>query len=224
MNPIFKQICFFILLVAFSQQGVSQISLGVKGHISTIGAPLVEIQDFFSKKLRPTFNPGVSIFGDYKLNEILAIQVEISFRQNRSHYSLHSGTPTIHTSIINYVRVPLLMKLSQNKKWINIIVFGGPNFGYATGLKSAETVGNIMDEAIFTKLNFQEYEVRRFDLALTLGLGIEKTIANKFRTSLDLRYDYGLINVLKLPFNSYVNRGFILEMGILIPISDTDKK
>ncbi len=223
MNPIYKQICFFIFLVVFSRQGISQISIGVKGHISMIGAPLIAKQDFFSKILRPTFNPGVSIFGEYKLSENLAIQAEIAFRQNRSHYSLRSSTPTIHTSMINYIRIPLLMKLSQNKKWINLIVFGGPNFGYATGIKSAETVGNILfDEAVFTKLNFQEFQVRRFDLALTLGLGIEKTIANKFRTSLDIRYDYGLTNILIAP-NSFVNRGFILEMGILIPISDKDK-
>ena len=220
MKPNFKQFCFFIFLLAFSSRGVSQVSVGLKGHISTIGAPLVEKEDFFSKKLRPTFNPGVSVFGEYKLTHLLAFQVEVAFRQNRSHFQLQSSIPTIHTSIIDYVRVPMLVKLSQNKKWINFIVFGGPNLGYATSIKSAETIGNIfINDSSFTKLSFENYQVSRFDLALTIGFGIEKKIANKFRTSLDIRYDYGFIDILKSPDISYVNRGFALEMGILIPIS-----
>ncbi len=219
MKPIFKQFFFFIFLISFCRQGVSQISIGIKGHISTIGAPLVEKQDFFSKKLRPTLNPGVSIFGEYKLNEILAIQSEIAFRQNRSHYLLNTSAPTIHSSIIDYVRMPVLLKVSQSKNWINLIVFGGPNLGYAIGIKSAETTNILVNDATYKKLNFHEYQIRRFDLAFTIGFGIEKTIANKFRTSIDLRYDYGFIDVIKAPFLSYVNRGFAIEMGILIPVS-----
>lgn len=225
MKPNFKQICFFIFLLLFSAKGVSQISVGIKGHISTLGAPLVEKEDFFSKKLRPTFNPGVSIFGEYKLTDIVAFQAEVAFRQNRSHFQLRTSTPTIHTSIIDYVRVPILVKLSQNKKWVNFIVFGGPNFGYGTSIKSAETIGDIfVDDAKYKNLNFENYQVRRFDLALTVGFGIEQTIANKFRTSLDIRYDYGVIDILKSPDNSYVNRGFALEMGILIPIRQKQTK
>ncbi len=225
MKPTFKQICFFIFLITFSKEGISQLSIGIKGHISTIGAPLVEKQDFFSKKLRPTLNPGVSVFGEYKLNEILALQAEIAFRQNRSHYQLRSSIPTIHTSIINYIRMPLLLKLSQNNNWVNLMVFGGPNFGYAIGINAAETSGDIWtNDATYKKLDFQEYPIRRFDIAFTVGFGIEKTIANKFRTSIDIRYDYGLIDIIKTPFNSFVNRGFALEMGILIPISEEEKK
>ena len=225
MKPNFKQFIFIFFLVAFSSKGFAQFSVGIKGHISMIGAPLVEKQDFFSKKLRPTFNPGVSIFGEFKLNEIVAFQAELAFRQNRSHYLLRFGTQTIHTSIIDYVRLPLLVKLSQKNKWINLIVFGGPNFGYASSIKSAETVGNfLIDDATFKKLDFEEYNVRHFDLALTVGIGIEKPIANKFRTSIDIRYDYGLIDVIKSQENSYVNRGITLEVGILIPISKEEEK
>ena len=224
MKPNFKHFCFTLLFFAFTHQGFAQFSLGIKGHISMIGAPLVETQDFFSKKLRPTFNPGVSVFGEYNLNDIIAFQAELAFRQNRSHYLLRSGPQTIHTSIIDYVRLPLLLKLSQSKKWMNFIVFGGPNFGYATGIKSAETVGNVLiDDATYHKLDFETFNIRRFDLAVTVGLGIEKTIAQKFRTSMDIRYDYGVIDVIKVPSNSYVNRGFTIEMGILIPISKTEE-
>ena len=220
MKPAFKQIYLFLFLIAFCNSGISQISIGVKGHISTIGAPLVEKQDFFSKKLRPTFNPGISIFGEYKMNDILAIQAELAFRQNRSHYRLRYNVPTVHTSMVNYVRMPIMLKVSQNKKWINLIVFGGPNIGYAIGISAAETIEDIsVNNATFSKLSFGEYQIRRFDFAFTLGVGIEKTIANKFRTTLDIRYDYGLTDIMKAPFNSYVNRGFAIEMGILIPVS-----
>ncbi len=225
MKPAFKHLCFFLILVALSDRGLCQISVGVKGHISTIGAPLVEKQDFFSKKLRPTFNPGVSVFGEYKMNDLLAVRAEIAFRQNRSHYRMRYSTPTVHTSMVNYIRMPLLLKLSQNKRWVNLIVFGGPNFGYGVGISAAETVDDIsINNATFKKLNFREYQIRRFDFALTVGLGIEKTVANKFRTSLDIRYDYGLIDIVKDPFHSYVNRGFAIEMGILIPVSSSMKK
>ena len=224
MKPAFKQICIIIFLLSFNKQGIAQISIGIKGHISTIGAPLIAKQDFFSKKLRPTLNPGVSIFGEYKLNKFLAIQPEIAYRQNQSHFQLHSSPQTIHTSIISYIRMPLLFKCSQNQKWINLIVFGGPNFGYAVGLNSVETIDEwLANKTVYTKLDFKEYQISRFDFALTAGIGIEKTIANKFRTSLDIRYDLGLTDIIKAPFYSYVNRGIALEMGILIPISGKKK-
>lgn len=104
------------------------------------------------------------------------------------------------------------------------MIFGGPNFGYAVGLKSAEYIDTGATTNVFySKLDFQEFQISRFDLALTMGLGIEKIIANKFRTSLDIRYDFGLTDIVNSPFNSYVNRGFALEMGILIPVSPVDK-
>ena len=213
----------FILIVSFftfNQKVSAQISVGLKGHISMIGAPLVAKEDFLYKKLRPSFNPGVSVFGEYKINETMAIQAEVAFRQNRSHYQLRFGPPTVHSSIIDYVRLPLLFKLSQHEKWINLIFFGGPNPAYATGIRTAETVGNILvNDATFTSLGFDEYGIKRFDLAITVGLGIEKTIANKFRTSLDIRFDYGLIDIMEDQNDIYLNRGFAIEMGILIPVS-----
>ena len=185
MKPNFRQICFFVFLLTLSCQAFGQVSVGIKGHISTIGAPLVQKEDFFSKKLRPTLNPGVSIFGEYKFTRNLALQIEVAYRQNRSHFQLRAPIPTIHSSIIDYVRMPLLAKISQNKNWLNFIVFGGPNFGYATSIKSAETVGNILiNDATFTKLNFENYQVNRFDLALTFGFGIEKQLPTNLEPAL----------------------------------------
>lgn len=225
MKPTFTQFLFVLFLTILNFQGKAQIAIGIKGHISNIGAPLVQTQDFFSKKLHSTLNPGFSILVEYRLNEKMAIQPEIAFRQNRSHYRLQSGASTIHTSVINYARMPLLFKMSHKRNWANLIAFGGPNLGYALGLKAIEIVDSrTHPEITHTKLDFKTYNMNRFELALTLGVGIEKNIAKKFRTSIEFRYDYGITDIGKTIENSYVNRGYALEIGILIPLSKANKK
>ena len=213
-----KQFFLTVIILGSSQSNFAQISFGVKGHISMIGAPLVEKQDLFSKKLRSPLNPGFSIFAEYRFNDKLALQPELAYRENRSYYKLRSNVPTIHTSIINYVRLPIMFKISQQKKWITISFLIGPNFAYAFDMKAGETFTQFyFHEQAFKTLKFKDYNIRHFDLALTLGISVEKSIAQKFRTSLDLRYDFGLNDIMNELSSTFYNRGFALEMGILIP-------
>jgi hypothetical protein len=226
MKPALKRICIFIFFIAFHRPADAQVSIGIKGFINTVGAPMVQKQDFFSKSLEPAFNPGFSLVCEFDFSKKLAIQPEISFRQDRSHYLLHTAvTPTIHTSVINYIRMPVLLKLIQPEKWISFVFFVGPNFGYGLEIKSAETTNYRMsNNVIYSILDFEDYEVSRFDLAITLGFGLEKTIANRFRTCLDFRYDFGLNDIIQSSSNSFYNSGLTLGIGILIPLSQEAKK
>ncbi len=214
MKPVFKQLLIWLILtpIPFSGQLIAQISIGVKGIASTTGAPMVQKQDLFSRQIKNTFNPGISIYFEIPLNDKLSLQPEVSYRQHRTNYQLHTNYPIIHSSIINYFRMPILLKYKQKGSWIDLVAFGGPSFGYSVGLRAIEY-------GIFNKtLSLSEYGIRRFDPAFSMGAGIEKTIANKFRTSLDLRFDFGLIDILKSPDNAYFNNGLALEAGILIPL------
>lgn len=225
MKINFKQVLSLLFILGLAQATLAQLSFGVKGHISTTGAPLVENQDLFSKKLRAPFNPGFSIFLEFRLNEKMAIQPEFVFRENRSFYQLRSNVPTIHTSIINYIHFPVLFKYSQKQKWINLSFLIGPNLGYAVDMLSGETVGWFnFNKQELKSLDFEEYHISKMDIALTLGISIEKTIAQKFRTNLDLRFDFGLNDIMQDLQSTYYNRGLALEMGIMIPILLKEKE
>ena len=196
----------------------AQIALGIKGHVNQSDAPLVSSNDIFTKQARRVFNPGFALFSEIRFNSRRALQIELKLRSHKSHYQIKSNIPTVETSSIQYLRLPVLMKwIWQRKDW-NFVILGGPNPGYATQLLSQQTLDfYTFQEVTSRRLSFTEEGVRRFDFALTLGISIEKQIARRFRTTLDLRYDYGMLDVMKDATSTFYNRGIALEMGILIP-------
>ncbi|MEM1124319.1 MAG: hypothetical protein AAGJ18_28025, partial [Bacteroidota bacterium] len=68
-------------------------------------------------------------------------------------------------------------------------------------------------------VNFAEAGIRRFDLALSVGMNTEKVIAKGWKIILDLRYNLGLLDVETHSNLTNTTEGFNLTLGILTPLS-----
>lgn len=213
----FKQISFIICFCFVVNSAWTQTLLGVKGQVNNFGAPLIQEMDLFSKTLGNMINPGFGITLQQRLSPQWAIQIEANYQEERQSYLLSGAESRINTSVLKYIRFPLLAKRNINFGNWSIQAIAGPNFGYGLQLLSGDTSLDYRQSS-FKKLDYSDYEVKRFDLGLLLGLGVEKEVSKFFTTALSLRYNIGLTDILKDENNYFFNRGCTLEMAIFFPL------
>ena len=94
---------------------------------------------------------------------------------------------------------------------------------YALDIKSIsypQGFGAIREEPI----SFETAQIRHFDLALSAGLDIEKTIAKGIKMVLETRYNLGLYNIEKLADRTSFTESFYLTIGLLMPIKTKNIK
>lgn len=216
----YRHLPIFALLFYFSTPNLSaQVSLGLKGHVSNADAPLVQRLDLFSKRNRLLLNPGFSLYAEIPINRRWSWQPEFLLRQYEAHYQIQTSEPTIHISRLQYLYFSFFAKHNYPVNQWNLVFLGGFNLGYATKLEAEESIGLFpYQEFIERDVDFDRDGVKRFDYGLSFGIGLERKIAKQLRTNLNLRYDFGFQDIMKSNNSTFHNRGFMLEMGILIPL------
>jgi len=215
-----KNYIYFLVFISFlyaPKAGFAQISIGIKGQINDMSAPLVIKRDLLSKALGKTLNPGFGILIEHQINAYSSLQSEIIYQEQSKSFILTGGDKVINTSLLKYVRVPIAIKYKFPFDNWNLIGMLGPNFGYALDLKSGET-NQDFNLTSYEKLDFAEHNIKRFDLGVLCGVGIEKTLANNMKTTLTVRYNLGLIDIMGDSQNTFYNRGYALDMGFMIPL------
>ncbi len=215
-----KKYIYFLVFISFLYApiaGTAQTSIGVKGQINSMSAPLVIKRDLLSKALGETLNPGFGILIEHHINTYSSFQSEILYQEQSKSFILTGGDRVINTSILKYIRVPILIKYKFPFSNWNLIGMIGPNFGYALDLKSGET-NKDFNLTSYEKLNFSEHNIKRFDMGISCGIGVEKTLANNMKTTLSVRYNLGLIDIMEDSQNTFYNRGYALDMGFMIPL------
>lgn len=220
-----KKACFFFFFLLLSSPFLlfSQASFGLKVQINNMSTPLVIKRDLLSKPQGSVLNPGFGLFIEYRINDRLAFQQELNYQEQRKGFILSGSESVYNISVLEYIRLPLLLKYSIPFEKCHLTGLIGPNPGYAILLKSGETDQNLKITK-YEQLDFSEQQVRRFDIGILCGIGIEKTIANKFKTKLSLRYNLGLLDIMKDKQSTFRSRGYLLDMGFMIPLHQKKKE
>lgn len=221
-----KNLIYFLVLpfiFSFPTISCSQYSVGLKGQINSISTPLVIKRDLLSKALGETLNPGFGISLEKKLNKYSSLQIELMYQEQSKSFLLTGSDRVINTSLMEYLRIPILIKYRIPFENWNLLGLIGPNLGYALDLKSGETDQNLVF-TYYEKLNFDEHNIKRFDIGILAGIGIEKVLANNMKTTLSLRYLIGLTDIMENAESTFYNRGYALDMGFMIPLELFRKK
>lgn len=217
--------CFLVLSLLLSNTPISfsQVSLGLQGQINNMSTPLVIKRDLLSKALGEALNPGAGIFVEYNVNKYWALQLEFNYQEQRKSFLLTGNDRSINTSIMEYLRIPILAKCRfPFQKW-SLTAILGPTPGYGLALKSGKTDQNL-NFTEYEKLSFSENAIKRFDLGMLAGVGVEKVLANNLKTKLSLRYYLGFVDIMKDEFSTFYNRGYALDIGFIVPFSIFKKK
>jgi len=183
-----------------------------------MGAPLVIKRDLLSKTLAESLNPGVGVFIEYNIKNNWALQLEVNYQEQRKSFLLTGSERMLNLSVLEYIRLPLLIKYKIPFKSWSLSGVLGLNPGYAVELKSGSTNQNF-NLIEYEILSFSENNIRRFDFSILTGIGVEKILANNLKTKLSLRYNLGIIDIMEDPQSTFYNKGYALDIGFLVPLA-----
>lgn len=216
-----KVLLGMFLLICFSIKTQAQVSIKVGASLSTVAE---EKENVTKDQLKNESVLGTVVGLAFELNpgKLLVFQPELLFSQSggRNSYEL-LGTKTDTRYKINYLELPLLAKLqlgNNNGEGVGIHIAAGPWLGYALGgkTKTATTIGSSQEVITERKFTFDdEDDARRINYGLVgaAGIGFGKV-------TLDLRYNYGLNNILDNDAdNSNDNRPVLQTRGVALTMA-----
>lgn len=216
-----KVILGIFFLICLSINSHAQVSIKVGASLSTVAE---ERENVTKDQLENASVLGPVIGLAFELNpgKLLVFQPELLFSQSggRNTYQL-LGTTTDNRYKISYLELPLLAKLqlgNNNGEGVGLHIAAGPWLGYALGgkTKTVTTVGSSQEIVTESKFTFDdEDDARRINYGLVgaAGLGFGKV-------TLDLRYNYGLNNILDNDAdNTNDNRPVLQTRGVALTMA-----
>lgn len=130
-----------------------------------------------------------------------------------------------YSNALLYLKLPLLAKLKVlKKKNYEFGIVAGVIPAYAIDIKSYYYTFPEIRTSIDSPVDFQEAGIRRFDLAMSLGLNTEKTIAKGWKIVLEARYNIGMLDIETHSELTTSTESFSLALGLLTPLFNQQKK
>jgi len=162
---------------------------------------------------------------EFKLNELVRLQPELLFATEGSLLSVFRPEEQLtYTNILYYIKIPILVKvLLLEEKNHQISLLAGLTPAYAIGIKSflfSQDLRYTRSEPI----SFATAEINRFDMALSAGASLEKTIAKGIKMALAARYNLGVYNISQEIERSSFTENLQLTLGLWIPLKRKGKK
>jgi hypothetical protein len=193
-----KKVLFFLLLLG-STATTTFAQVGIKGGVG-IATMSQEGEGFSNEDVdrNSILTPVVGLTFDLNVSDMFTIQPELLYTQlgTKNTYDL-LGIRNESSYRINYLELPVLAKLqlgNADREGVGFYVAAGPWVGYALNGKSqfkSTTDGNTLLD-IDRELTFDdEDDTRRLNYGMVGAAGL--TFG---RVGLDLRYNYGLNNLL----------------------------
>ena len=137
----------------------------------------------------------VNLTGKYQFNDLLGLQAELQYIQKGEGLKIPGSVEGDYKgkTRISYLTIPVLINVSH--AFDKILVYGvlGPYFAIGLSGKSI----SLEPYAGENDLVFQEGELRRFDMGLSIGAGAGYRLGPG-DVFLDLRYDLGFMGSFSL--------------------------
>jgi len=126
----------------------------------------------------------------------------------------------VYNNAIFYAKMPLLGKLKVFKrKQYEFGIVGGIIPAFAIDVKSYYFTYANLRQTVDVPVSFKEAGIRRFDLALSIGVNTEKVIAKGWKLLLDVRYNGGILDIESHSDITNTSESFQLTFGLLAPLT-----
>lgn len=183
---IFLVICYFTLPV--SGQITAGISMGPS--FSTMS---VHLRDLSTFRIKPIVGLNVNFIADFKLNSSLSLSTGLSFSQKGFQQTLYTQyspfTSAEMTSHINYLEIPLYIKINTNLTKVNFFYGVGPYFSYGlNGHVSTHTYGSV-DSSYTEEIKWAKS-----------GAFEEDNLPNTYGYTSIKRFDFGIGNIVGVSY------------------------
>ena len=207
MTPNYTFLKFTLLLFLLPVVLSAQVRIGIGGG------------GYFGLK-NQGINAGLQLQKDY--SDFSALRIQIGLTDKPSNLPQQNLNPD-HEYLaghISYLVLPVEYQYFIPFKHLRAGVFGGPYFAY--GLKAG--ILRKLDDFNFEKidLDFAVNGIRRFNMGVHLGVGLELELPRFKRMFVRINYDLGLVD-LDLGDTSNFQEGIGILMGLMVPIKGGKK-
>jgi hypothetical protein len=198
-----------------------KISIGPRGGVHIANTDY----KYGDRELRASPDNVVGIDAGVMINLPIAsgfsIQPEIRYIQKGYRFELEefsSFTGESRTTY-HYLEVPLLAKYAIGNESLKFYINLGPTIGYAV---SGQEKGSVNGDSFDIDIDFDEYELKRAELSLLAGAGLSIGVGERTSILLDIRYLYGLTNLIDddSGVESERNRGLGVGLGALFTLGE----
>ncbi|TAH24270.1 MAG: PorT family protein [Cytophagales bacterium] len=181
-----------IAIFSSSQLANAQIGIGIKGGINFSKLTNLEWESSSYKRGALT-----GIIVDAKINDNFAIQSELLYSfQGTSIDFIKNKDKNIYTYELNYIQIPLLLKLSYGDEKARIYINGGYWLGFLIFYSNDLPYSYYSEKNDIFSFPILEKNINKFDcgLAFSLGLTVKAGPGDFF---IEGRYNHGLLDINK---------------------------
>ncbi|MGB4705220.1 MAG: porin family protein [Candidatus Saccharicenans sp.] len=215
MKKTLSILLLFLLVTAFSIPASAGITLGFKGGLNSSKIVFSPALDLSGQKYLQGYSFGA--FLSLNLGPI-GFQPEVLYsRRGLEAQTLldpwNLGSLAQIKIMLDYIEIPLLVRLNVIPAGpVKLYLFGGPSYNF---LQKARTKITYMD---WSEEQDVKKDFKSSCLAAVGGVGLDIKIPLLFKITADVRYHYGLGNILSenstIPTDKARNTGFSLLLGI----------
>ena len=201
-----RQIVLFAFIY-FTSISFGQVSIGLSAG-STLSSVSVDLRDLSTFKIKPKFGYNFNFIADINLNSNLALTTGLSFTQKGFKHTLYTEyTPfksAEMTSDINYLEIPIYIKIHTSLTNVNFFYSVGPYFSYGLDGKVSTNIFEPVDSSYTVDIKWSNKFSNENNLPNTYGytkikrfdFGIGNMVGVKYKQlflTLDYRYSFNNI-------------------------------
>jgi len=197
-------LCSIIFLTSLSY---GQISIGLSAG-STLSSMSVDLRDLSTFKIKPKSGFNFNLIADINLNSNLALTTGLSFTQKGFKHTLYTeNSPFVAAEMIsriNYLEIPVYIKIHTNLTKVNFFYGVGPYFAYGLNGDVSTHTFEPADSSYTTEIKWNKVPADN-NLANTYGytkikrfdIGIGNTVGVRYKQLFfTVDYRYGLKNIM----------------------------
>ncbi len=192
------------LVLALAATASAQMRIGVKAGYAR---PTYGGSDAAGMEAMNTFSAGA--FLTVPVAPLLALQPEVMYAPKGAQATVLGVTGK---NKVDYLEVPVLLKLMLPVPGLHPSIFAGPYVGYKA--RCSVVAGDVSQSCTDAGVN-----VKSTDFGATFGGGIEMPLLPKINALVDARYDLGFSKIEDAtnPSNA-TNRSLNISVGLSIPL------
>ena len=164
-----------------------------------------------------------AVVAEFPVNSFMSFQSEVVFVQRANAEIIRRLDPDrdYRQVVLSYLELPLMVRFKLDLDAVELFALLGIKAGYSVDMRA-----NYVEEGSLSseKLSFNTNKIDRFDVGLSLGVGLEKVISKYRKIFIDYRYYLGLYNIDEVPNAEIFNQGSVVNLGFLIPIGKLEKE
>jgi hypothetical protein len=202
-----KKSILLLAIISLPILSYGQVSWGLSGG-PNLSSMSVDLRDLSTFKINPKFGFNVNLITDINLTYSLALSSGFSFTQKGFKHTLYDENgPSISAEMVsqmNYLEIPVYIKVHTNLTKVNFFYGVGPYFSYGINgkvtTKTFDPESNYTEDILWNKAPSDENslpstygytKIKRFDVGIGSLVGIK--YKQLFFT---LDYKFGFKNIM----------------------------